>query len=60
MKNVLIKVNGALPHQEKEVKNIYVYVDGIQRDRYITRNVAKIISILKDDYKNENIMVEGE
>ena len=47
MKNVLIKVNGALPHQEKEVKNVYVYVDGIQRDRYITRNVAKIIAILK-------------
>ena len=60
MKNVLIKVNGALPHQDKEVKNVYVYVDGIQRDRYIVRNVAKIIAILKDDYKDENVMVEGE
>ena len=62
MKNVLIKVNGALPHQDAEVKNVYVYVDGIQRDRYIVRNVGKLVADLKDEYENENanVMVEGE
>lgn len=57
MKNMSIRITGAMAHQYEGVKNVYVYVDGILRSRYITRNVSKIVDILKEDAEDMNVEV---
>lgn len=59
MKNVKILVQGALPHQNPEVANVYVEVDGNITDRYITRSPYKMVSLLVEDYEGDNVEVQG-
>lgn len=49
MENMVIKITGSRGYQDKAVKNIYVYVNGVQRDRYATRNVQRLLDLLKED-----------
>lgn len=49
MKNMIIKITGSRGYQHEEVKNIYTYVDGVLRGRYATRNVQRLLDLLKED-----------
>lgn len=59
MKNVKIFVKGALPHQNPEVANVFVEVDGNLVDRYITKSPYKMVALLVEDYEGENVEVVG-
>ena len=49
MENMVIKITGSRGYQDKAVKNIYVYVNGVLRGRYATRNVQRLLDLLKED-----------
>lgn len=62
MLNVTIKIKGALPYQEAEVKNVYVYYhDGQHIDRYVTRNVDKMVKLILEDLEGiAEVVIERE
>lgn len=59
MKNVTITVKGAQEGQNPEVVNVFVYVDGKQVDRYITRSPYRMVALLVEDYEGDNVEVVG-
>ena len=56
---VVIKVQGSRSYQPENVKNVLVFIDGVQRGTYIRSNPQKLIKLLQEDYDGYDLTVIG-
>ena len=60
MMTVTIKIEGARGHQAQEVSNVSVFYGSKQVDRYVTRNVERLVQDIKEDCTGVQVVVKDE
>ena len=60
MMTVTIKIEGARGQQAQEVFNVSVVYGSKQVDRYVTRNVERLVQDVKEDYTGVQVVIKDE